>query len=445
MDLGLRDTPYSLDPEAAIGLAEHVRAIEDRVVLLRSTGRLSDRTLSDYYGQTRFEQVAESNALEGSTLSAGETELAILKGITITGHDPAYVRDARALDKALNRAAELARDRTAATDIAQLLEIHALLMGDRPGAGMFRNEAVAIRGSRHVPPKDWKRVMDMMEQWESWSKTRADLPAPLRSTVLHAWLTHVHPFVDGNGRAARAIGNLELIRAGYPPIILRRTQDRDRYLDCLGESDAGNIAPFAELVLERVEGALTALERAAVRMQGYDPVAERIRARQERDLKIWSTAVKLLAEVLEREVSVRLESSGGRCVVRSYPDSLGLDEYLQLCEGRAISKSWAFETSLEVPGLPRLVKLAWMGFRSRPMQEHLNGEGGPALLWSSPNPKGYPKWIADGVESPYGEEIAARAGNGDEWHVRLPDGAIERHTTMELAGRIADALVERLA
>jgi hypothetical protein len=77
--------------------------------MLRQTGELTEQTLRNYYGEKRFEQVAESNAIEGSTLSVGETELAVLKGVTITGHDPAYARDAIALDKALNRIAELAR------------------------------------------------------------------------------------------------------------------------------------------------------------------------------------------------------------------------------------------------------------------------------------------------------------------------------------------------
>ncbi len=47
-----------------------------RVESLRAHGRLTPRTLELYYGQKRFEQVAESNAIEGSTLSIGETELA---------------------------------------------------------------------------------------------------------------------------------------------------------------------------------------------------------------------------------------------------------------------------------------------------------------------------------------------------------------------------------
>ena len=239
--IDLDGTIYSIDAEAAKALAAEIKRISDRVQLLRSEGILTQETLYRYYGANKFEQIAESNALEGSTLSVGETELAVLKGITITGHDPAYTRDAISLDRALERLAELARVKEP-TNLGQLKELHELILGGQPGAGQFRTERVTIRGSAHTPPKTWQQVMTEMERWESWSLNHSADPALVRATVLHAWLTHIHPFSDGNGRAARAIGTLELVRAGYPPIIIRR-KERGRYLDALAKSDeAGDLA-----------------------------------------------------------------------------------------------------------------------------------------------------------------------------------------------------------
>ena len=128
----LEATPYLLDDIASRQVRVRLNAIEERVALLRRSGTLTEQTVRDYYGDKRFEQVAESNAIEGSTLSVGETELAVVKGITITGHDPAFARDAVALDRALSRIAELARDTSTPTDIEQLHEVHALLLGERP-------------------------------------------------------------------------------------------------------------------------------------------------------------------------------------------------------------------------------------------------------------------------------------------------------------------------
>lgn len=145
----LEGTPYSLSADASGQVRQRLHKIEERVVLLRSSGSLTEETLRNYYGEKRFEQVAESNAIEGSTLSVGETELAVLKGVTISGHDPAFIKDAIALDKALSKIAEFARQKEQVTDIPQLQETHHLLLGDRPGSGIFRCERVIIRGSRH--------------------------------------------------------------------------------------------------------------------------------------------------------------------------------------------------------------------------------------------------------------------------------------------------------
>jgi len=439
----LEPTPYQLDEVASRQVKDRLGIIEARVALLRRSGRLTEQTVRDYYGEKRFEQVAESNALEGSTLSVGETELAVLKGITITGHDPAFTRDAIALDRALARIAELARDVSTPTNIEQLHEVHALLLGDRPGAGLFRKERVLIRGARHTPPKTWEQVMSQMTLWQQWSAENGTLPAPLRSAVLHAWLTHVHPYVDGNGRVARAIGNLELIRAGYPPIIFKK-KSRDQYIEALAESDeGGDLRSFLELVLDRVEGALTGLEQSAGRRQGYDPVLERIRLIQEKQLTIWETSVKLLASIIEHRVSQALEPAGGTCTIKQFDRPLDLEDYVEVCLGRNVPRSWAFALRLEIPGLPRLEKLAWIGHRSARMVQVLNQEGGPSLFWSRRNPEGFPKWVGDGAASPYAAEITSRAGNGDEWYARLGNDSIERVQTTELAGRIAEALVER--
>jgi Fic family protein len=440
----LEGTPYVLDQVAATQVKERLVAIEERVSLLRHAGTLTDQTLREYYGEKRFEQVAESNAIEGSTLSAGETELAVLKGITVTGHDPAYTKDAIALDRALTRITEIARDRGASTDIAQVHEVHALLLGDHPGAGLFRKERVTIRGAKHVPPRTWSEVMDQMEHWQSWSRANASLPAPMRALILHAWLTHIHPYIDGNGRTSRAIGNLELIRAGYPPIIIKK-KERDRYIECLAESDdGGDIRSFAELVFDRIEGALVGLELSAKRKQGFNPIVEKIRIRQEKQLRIWETSVRLLASIIEHNISSELEPVGGKCSAHIFAEPLDIQDYIEVCAGHPVPRSWAFTLSVEVPGIPRLEKLAYIGHRSNRMYNHLGQQGGPSLYWSSKNPNGFPKWVSDGPNSPAAVEITAQAGNGDEWFARTANEAIVAVQTTDLARRISDAVLKQV-
>jgi Fic family protein len=203
----LNGSPYSLSDNVTEKLLEEIHQLEKRVDLFRHQEILTAKTLKRFYGEKRFEQVAESNAIEGSTLSVGETELAVLKGVTITGHDPGYTRDAISLDKALQRLVELAQKPTL-TNIEQLKEIHELILGDRKGSGLFRNKPVLIRGSHHLPPETWQEVMDQIEDWEKWSLDNTNTSAIIRTVVLHAWLAHIHPFIDGNGRCARQLAIL---------------------------------------------------------------------------------------------------------------------------------------------------------------------------------------------------------------------------------------------
>lgn len=441
----LENTPYLLDQEAEKQLTEKLRHLEERITLLRRNGALTDETIRNYYGEKRFEQVAESNAIEGSTLSAGETELAVLKGVTITGHDPAYVRDAIALDNALMKLTELAKDKSIPTDIQQLHTIHQLILGDRPGAGMFRRVRVTIRGSKHTPPKTWQEIMEQMEAWQQWSRDNTTLPAPIRATVLHAWLAHIHPYIDGNGRTARAITNLELTRAGYPPIIIKK-KERERYIDALGESDnGGDISAFLELIFERLEGALTGLELSAKKMQGFNPLHEKLRLNQEKQLRIWEISVKLLASIIEHQLNSQLDSLQGSCNFRVFEAPLDLDDYIEVCQGHSVSKSWAFMLAISVPGLPSVERLAYIGHRSARVHQSLGREGGPSLYWSIKNPTGFPKWITDEENSPYAVELTTRIGKGDEWYIRTKNDQIETLSTTELASKISEALISILA
>jgi Fic family protein len=442
--LQFESSPYSLNIDSVEQVVVRLRGIEERVALLRRYSTLTDKTIFDYYGQKRFEQVAESNAIEGSTLSVGETELAVLKGITITGHDPGYVRDAIALDNALSRVIKMARERHTPTNIAQLKEIHGLLLGDRPEAGAFRSDRVSIRGSNHTPPRTWREIMDQMEHWERWSTENGDAPAPFRSAVLHAWLTHIHPFIDGNGRVSRAIGNLELIRAGYPPVIFKK-KERDRYIQSLSEADdAGDLRSFMDLVFDRTDAAITGLETSAKKVQGYNPALERLFKQQEQQLSIWTTGVKLLASVIEFQITRSLEVLSGRVTTRIFDGFIDLDDYIDLCAGKGISGGWAFIFNIDVPGLRKMEKLAYVQSRSSAMYHRLGQDGGPSLYWSRVNPTGYPKWTRDGNSSPYAVEITSRSGSGDEWVALLADGTFVESNTTELAGRFSNALLDQV-
>lgn len=439
----LKGTPYVLDSDAESQVRERLGKIEERMALLRKQGSLSEETLKNYYGEKRFEQVAESNGIEGSTLSVGETQLAVLKGITITGHDPAYARDAIALDKALIRLTEFAR-LSKPTDIEQLQELHALVLGGRAGAGLFRKDRVQISGSPHTPPKTWELVMAGMEQWQSWSIENSELPAPIRAAVMHAWLTHIHPYLDGNGRTSRAIGNLELIRAGYPPIIIKK-KERDRYIQALAESDlGGDIRSFIELILDKIDQSLTGLELSSKKMQGFDPVAIQMREMQQSALKVWTTSVDLLASMVEHQLRTLVQAAGGKVFLKRFEDPVDFEEYLELCNGRSIPRSWAFIISVSLPGQPQYDVLGYIGHRSAHLFHSYADVGGPSLYFSRKNPAGFPKWITDELSAHFLSEATIDSGKGDAWRIKNESGELENLTTNQVAVGVSRRIVERI-
>jgi Fic family protein len=59
----------------------------------------------------------------------------------------------------------------------------------------------------------------------------------------------IHPFSDGNGRIARLVANIPVLRAGLPPIIIPREQ-RKAYIDALSAYHfaVGQIRPGDELL-----------------------------------------------------------------------------------------------------------------------------------------------------------------------------------------------------
>ncbi len=439
--IDLDGSPYSLEDTGG-WVFDKAASLQVRIELLRGEGRLTEATLRAYFGEKRFQQIAESNAIEGSTLSVGETQLAVLRGVTITGHDPAYSKDAVNLSMALGRMVELALD-PSPTTLGQVKELHGLILGDSSGAGLFRSQPVRIAGSPHRPPTSWGEVMSAMEDWERWSETNVAAPALLRAVILHTWLTHIHPFTDGNGRTSRAIMNLELIRAGLPSIIIRRG-DRLRYYEALAESDlGGDLGPISELILTRAEDALRDLERKAAAHEGYDRARAELRRAQERQVAIWNDAVQLLFSLTDDALDAAIGDVGS-VSTRWYEDELLVEDYAALAQGDPAGNSWLYRINVEVPALPNHRLLAWTGHRSYEIQGWQGIGAGPSIFWSVPDPSGYRHWVRDDSQSPGVAELTLHLPNVDTWIARLPDGSIMRLAPSTVAQKIAYAVVESI-
>ena len=98
------------------------------------------------------------------------------------------------------------------------------------------------------------KIPQLMEEFGAWLSSAPSTPEAAFEG--HFRLTAIHPFSDGNGRAARLLMNLMLIRGGYPPVTVR-LEDRKIYLDTLERGSlADDLGPFLSFMHERLDATL---------------------------------------------------------------------------------------------------------------------------------------------------------------------------------------------
>ena len=105
----------------------------------------------------------------------------------------------------------------------QLKSLHSLVLKgiDDEYAGAYRNQQVFISGADHTPPEPLK-IQERMKSLMNWYNGEVlNLHAIVRGAMLHAIFVGIYPFIDGNGRTSRLLLNLELMKAGYPPVIIK--------------------------------------------------------------------------------------------------------------------------------------------------------------------------------------------------------------------------------
>jgi Fic family protein len=195
-----------------------------------------------------------SNAIEGNTLTLRETAELIEHGLTVGGKP---LRDhLEAIDhyNAVLWMRELAGS-SSQIDETTVREHHRrIVFRSQPEiAGVYSTLPRRIAGSPVVFPNPLK-IPGLMTEYGEWL---AKAPAePAASFDAHFRLVAVHPFADGNGRTARLLMNLLLLRGGYPPVAVR-PEDRKTHLDTLEHGSVrDDIRPFHALMYQRLGAAL---------------------------------------------------------------------------------------------------------------------------------------------------------------------------------------------
>ena len=187
-----------------------------------------------------------SNAIEGNTLTLMETKVVLEDGVTIGGKPLRDHLEAINHADAITYLEGLVQENVP-LDERILKELHQLVLrGIDNEAGRYRGCNVIISGAGHTPP-DHLHVGERMQRFFAWYRGEAQMLHPVeRAARVHADLVIIHPFRDGNGRTSRLAMNLELMRAGFPTVIIP-VEDRAAYYENLDKAGKdANYGPFVQ-------------------------------------------------------------------------------------------------------------------------------------------------------------------------------------------------------
>lgn len=207
-----------------------------------------------------------SNSIEGSTLTRGETHFFLTEGLTVEGKPFKDFVDTKNHANAIDWLQEILSGKR---DISEGLikELNALLLFGiestpaitplgqkvlkKANAGQYKsqpNHVLLPNGEIHyyVEPV---QVQPQMEELVNWVNTQLEQeihPIALAS-ILHYNLVRIHAFDDGNGRGARILMNLILMKKGFFPAVIK-TERKRKYLEAIQEADKGDLSAFVMFI-----------------------------------------------------------------------------------------------------------------------------------------------------------------------------------------------------
>lgn len=138
---------------------------------------------------------------------------------------------------------------TAMDSLGRLGEVD-LIRGDwkhHPNNPLRRDGVV----HEYCPPEQVASQMDQLLAWHE-EHLAAGVSPEVEAAWLHHRFTQIHPFQDGNGRVARLLASLVLLRAGWFPLVVldeeMQAEGRVRYIEALERADAGDLSDLVKLI-----------------------------------------------------------------------------------------------------------------------------------------------------------------------------------------------------
>jgi Fic family protein len=240
----------------------------------------------------RFDWNYHSNNIEGNSLTFGETKSLLLHNITAQGKPLKDHIEITGHNEAIDAILDFVKGGEPLTE-SFLRNLHTMMLRER-----YQVQAITSEG---VPTKKWIEVGQyktlpnhvitktgetffFAEPFDVPNKMKTlvdsinllinptDAEALIAAAQIHYDFVRIHPFDDGNGRMARMLMNLVLIRHGFPPAVIQ-THDKEDYFAALRQADGGQFEFFVDYIVENVAHSLS-LMNAGARGENIEGVDE---------------------------------------------------------------------------------------------------------------------------------------------------------------------------
>lgn len=227
-----------------------------KLLALRPLPKETLASLKEFY---RVGLTYSSNSIEGNSLTESETKVVIENGLTISGKPLHDVYEAVGHAKAYDHIYELASSK--ALEETDILKLHHLFYQqiDPEKAGKYRTVPVFISGSQY-PVTTFAKIPSEMKKFVTWFNKNEPKMNPVEfAAKVHEKFVFIHPFIDGNGRLARLLMNLALMRGEYPITIIPAIR-RVEYITALEKAHSDD-SSFIDFIADCVVATQTDLLR----------------------------------------------------------------------------------------------------------------------------------------------------------------------------------------
>ncbi len=213
-------------------------------MFLQFLSDLDPDLMASLWEQLRVRWTHSSTALEGNTLTEGETFGVLKYGLTVSGRPLAHHNEVMGHSRALDLLFDIGQSGRD-LDEADLFALHTAVQTAAEVDHLKPVGAWKVEAHSTVAKLEGKTVINdnyaapvhvpaLMCEWlDRFNKARKGGAPALEDFVwAHATFARIHPFADGNGPMARLLANLPVLEKGQLPILIPATE-RLRYIEAL--------------------------------------------------------------------------------------------------------------------------------------------------------------------------------------------------------------------